>query len=77
MDFIESLKETKFLSEDGYKLVNQGYIQEPLVGENEMCTIEPYSGEYGTGYIVRSVFSAGAQYHHYEIYVKEGGDCVD
>lgn len=62
-NMFDLISEAQHLINDGYKMVAQYTVQEPLV-EDSMI---PYSGEYGTGYIIRYAVCPNAQYHYCEV----------
>jgi hypothetical protein len=70
MDTFETMEKVQQLLDDGYKLAAQGTFD----GRTEQNSITPYSGEYGTGYIVkRNFFGLVTEYSFYEIYTKDEG----
>jgi hypothetical protein len=68
---MEIMEQVHKLQAQGYKLADKGTLQEPI----EAASIAPYSGEFGTGYILKDHYTGyPASYCRYEIYVKDGGE---
>jgi hypothetical protein len=63
----EIMEQVDKIIKEGYKMVAHGHLDEAL----EKGSVTPYSGEHGTGYIVKeNLLGYPAGYGHYEIFVR-------
>lgn len=71
MNTIEIMEKVDQLKAEGYKMAASGREN----GRIETGSISPYTGEYGSGYIIKTnQIGYPAGYYDYEIYTKGGAN---